>query len=131
MCLARDAKGVEREKWREIGEKCVEEMSTVAKLSAWNFENKSLLLQAMLHQANSRHTMTELVYKAAINSAGEHRFIREEALAHEHFGLYLIDNGQLGRGMEHLRMAMEKYSQWGGSKKAYDVKEMMGVIRQP
>lgn len=97
--------------------------------STWNFENKSLLLEALLHSLNERHMMAENSYQASILSAREHKFHHEEALASELFGMYLVENAKVAKGIEQLQIAREKYIQWGATKKADMVKETIGVIQ--
>lgn len=126
LALARDTK---QEKWVSIGEHSVEAVSKPASCSSWNFENKLLLLQAELHYTNGRHAMAELFYQAAVRSAREHRFLHEEALSLEVFGVYLVENKQLQKGMEQLKMAAEKYHKWGSMKKVRDVKDFMELVQ--
>lgn len=98
--------------------------------STWNFENKFSLLQAELHYLNGRHEMAELLYQAAIASAHDHRFFHEEALASELYGIYLVENKHIEKGLEQLQNAMDKYTQWGATKKSDMVKDALQRIRQ-
>mmetsp|Transcript_26892 Transcript_26892/g.57652 ORF Transcript_26892/g.57652 Transcript_26892/m.57652 type:complete len:1336 (+) Transcript_26892:116-4123(+) len=122
LCLARDTK---EEKWRKIGEEAVNTMAQLVECSTWNFENKRSLLQAELHYLNDRPTMAELSYQAAIVSAREHKFYHEEALACELYGIYLVENGNVLKGLDQLQLAIDKYKQWGATKKVDDVKNFV------
>ena len=104
-------------------------MATLMEISTWNFENKALLLEALLHSLNERHAMAENSYRASILSSHEHRFYHEQALACELFGMYLVENAQVAKGIEQLQIAWEKYTQWGATKKAGMVKDLIGVIQ--
>mmetsp|Transcript_30022 Transcript_30022/g.49186 ORF Transcript_30022/g.49186 Transcript_30022/m.49186 type:complete len:227 (+) Transcript_30022:1316-1996(+) len=128
LCLARDTK---QDKWRKIGEKNVRSMTQLLEYSTWNFENKLSLLQAELHYLNHRHTMAELSYQAAIVSAHDHKFFHEEALAHELYGIYLVENKIVVKGMGQLQMSIDKYNTWGATKKADAVKDFIHLVNQP
>jgi len=125
--LARDTK---QDKWRKIGEKNVRSMTQLLEYSPWNFENKLDLLQAELHYLNNHHNMAELSYQASIVSARKHRFYHEEALACELYGIYLVENKMIAKGLEQLQNAREKYVKWGAMKKADDVKDFMDLASQ-
>jgi len=128
LCMARDTK---QTKWKEIGECSIKAMLQLEECSTWNFENKLLLLRAQLHQLHGHHVMAEIAYRGSISSALEHRFMHEEALACELYGIYFLENKQVHKGLEQLRHAVYKYQQWGATKKADDVKEFMELIIQP
>jgi len=87
--------------------------------------SKLQLLQAELHYLNERHTMAELSYQSAIVSATEHKFLHEAALSCELYGIYLIENKDVERGLEQLKRAVELFAQWGAMVKA---KELMVFI---
>jgi len=128
LCLARDTK---QTKWRDLGKKSIEAMAHLVQLSTWNFGHKYDLLQAELHYLDDRHDLAERSYQDSIRSARNHKFIQEEALACELYGIYLVENRQFEKGMAQLQMAMNKYKQWGTLKKANDVVEFMEFINQP
>lgn len=127
LALARDTK---LDKWRKIGEKACQSMARYAKLNVWTYENKFNLLHAELHYLNERHMMAQLMYQAAILSASEHKLIHEEALARELYGIYFVENKNLANGMCQLKTAMDKYRQWGATKKADDIQDFMEIIWQ-
>lgn len=110
LCLARDTK---QDRWRTIGENSVQTMMQLEQCSTWNFENKLLLLQAGLYHLNERHALAEISYQSAIISAHEHRFTHEESLAQELYGIYLVENKYVKRGLDQLKMAKNNYNQWG------------------
>jgi len=128
LCLARDVK---QSKWRDLGEKSIKAMAHFVQLSTWNFENKLALLQAELHCLDSHYDLAELAYEASILSARKHKFIQEEALACELYGIHFIENRQFEKGISQLQKAINKYIQLGALKKADDVKDFVEVIKQP
>ena len=79
-------------KYREIGEKAVKDMAKFEQLNKWTWENKFLLLQAELHYLNQDLRAAEDAYLASIKSAKAHKFIHEEAMANELFGIFCIEN---------------------------------------
>lgn len=103
-------------------------MSLLVEYSSWNFENKQLLLQAELHYLDGRFNMAEMTYKASILSAHEHKFYCEEALAHELFGVYLVENEKFAQGVEQLKHAQDKYKNIGALRKAGDVQDFIELI---
>lgn len=86
--------------------------------SQWNAENKMLLLEAELNFANRDSVKAKAAYEKSIQSAHEHKFIHEEALAYELFGIFCIEEGNLYEGNELLEKARGLYDSWGAKKKA-------------
>lgn len=128
--LARDTM---QEKWRIIGKNALKIMSGLVKHSTWNFESKSKLLQAELYYVEGRHRMAELAYQSSIESAHNHKYVHEEALARELFAMFLLENKCMVRGLDQLRLAHDKYKQWGALEKANAVKDfidMVSTVRQ-
>ena len=94
-------------------------MSKFEKINQWTFENKSLLLQAELHHLNQDYEAARNAYIASIKSAKDHKFMNEEAMANELFGVFCIQNQMIDEeGMKHLRIALDLYKQWGALNKA-------------
>ncbi|KAL7530190.1 hypothetical protein ACHAXR_003358 [Thalassiosira sp. AJA248-18] len=94
----------------------------------WNFENMSKLLKAELHYLDGQLESAEDAYKASIKSARDHKFIHEEALAHELYGIFCIETRLIDKGFEHLRIAVDKYKTWGAMKKADDLQHFIDVV---
>lgn len=125
LSLARDTKQV---KWKIQGEKSVVWYQQMESMSKWNFENKSKLLQAELHYVDGDIESAEAFYEASIESACNHRFIHEEALACELYGVFCIENKMFDKGSKQLRVALEKYKQWGAMKKAAELERFIGAV---
>lgn len=125
--LARDTK---QNKWKILGEKAVKWMYQFESMSKWNFENKSKLLQAELYYLEANLEWAETAYTASIQSASDHNFIHEEALACELYGIFCIENHMVEKGSRHLLAALDKYKQWGATKKANQVKGNMQLFME-
>ena len=112
-------------KYRVIGEKAVKDMSKFEQINRWSFENNSLLLQAELHCLNQDYEAAENAYIASIKSAKDHKFMNEEAVANELFGIFCIENKMADKGVHHLRIALDLYKQWGAVNKAADLQKLI------
>jgi len=75
--------------------------------------------------------MAEITYQTAIVSAHEHRFVHEEALACELYGIHLVENKRVDEGLEQLTKAKDRYKEWGSMKKHGDVSQFMELIVLP
>ena len=115
-------------KYRTVGEQAVRDMAKFEQNCRWNFENKSLLLQAELHYLNKDYKAAEAAYVASIKSGKDHKFIHEEAMAHELFGIYYLENDRPDEGRNQLNTALDRYKQWGAVKKAADLEHFIGQI---
>lgn len=93
--------------------------------SKWNAENKALLLLAEKCYTNGNLDEAKSNYEASIKSAREHKFIHEEALAYELYGIFRIETGYLENGKELLRKAQSLYAEWGAMKHASQVFPIM------
>ena len=51
-----------------------------------------------------------------------------QALAMELYGIFLVENKKVSRGLEMLQIATDKYKEWGATKKAQDVNDFVDVI---
>jgi len=125
--LARDTKQF---KWMVLGKEAVTRISKIAAVSKWNFEHKSNLLQAELHYLEGNLGSAEMAYKASIRNAHENKFTSEEALAHELYGYFCVENHMADKGLEQLDAALGMYRQWGAMKKVTELQafvEMMNL----
>lgn len=64
----------------------------------------------------------------SIKSAHEHKFIHDEALGYELYGIFCIENHRVDKGVNLLRTALSKYMQWGARKKAEDLQEFIDIV---
>ena len=126
LSLARDTK---QTNWRIKGENAVSKISHYENtMSKWNFENKSKLLQAELHYLDGDLESAETAYTASIDSARRHKFVNEEALAYEMYGIFCIENHMVDKGSQKLHIALDKYKQWGAIEKAKDVRLFIDLV---
>lgn len=86
--------------------------------SLWNFEHRYLLLQAEEFYCNNSLNNAAVTYDKAVSSARAHKFINDEALAHELAGKFYFETGNMQISLEHFTLAHEKYQQWGAYAKA-------------
>jgi len=117
-------------KWRSLGEEAVTKVLQLENLSKWNHENKSKLLQAELHYVDGDLESAETNYKAAIRSAREHKFESEEALAHELYGIFCVENKMVDEGIKQLLTAVDLYKEWGGMGKANEVQLYVDHVKE-
>lgn len=69
-----------------------------------------------------------MTYTAAIISSKEHRYTNKEALSLELYGIFLVETKQIKKGLMQLALAVEKYKQWGATKKADDVADFIELV---
>eukprot|EP00581_Thalassiosira_minuscula_P014649 CAMPEP_0183717158 /NCGR_PEP_ID=MMETSP0737-20130205/10846_1 /TAXON_ID=385413 /ORGANISM="Thalassiosira miniscula, Strain CCMP1093" /LENGTH=1487 /DNA_ID=CAMNT_0025946545 /DNA_START=29 /DNA_END=4489 /DNA_ORIENTATION=+ len=124
LCLARQT---HKPKWKTIGLLAMNRIRKMESISKWNYENKSMLLQAEYCYMDGQLELAEALYKASIESARQHSFIHEEALASELYGFYCLENNMVGEGSRQLRIAIEKYKQWGACRKVDDLKFFIDI----
>jgi len=125
ICLARQTHDP---KWRIMGEEAATRLSQLESVSSWNFENKSILLQAELHYLEGDLESAESAYKTSIKSAHKHKFIHEEALAYELYGIFCYENCLADKGLKQLLLAIDRYKQWGAMKKVAEVRFLLELV---
>eukprot|EP00581_Thalassiosira_minuscula_P030220 CAMPEP_0183766210 /NCGR_PEP_ID=MMETSP0739-20130205/11423_1 /TAXON_ID=385413 /ORGANISM="Thalassiosira miniscula, Strain CCMP1093" /LENGTH=104 /DNA_ID=CAMNT_0026004973 /DNA_START=138 /DNA_END=449 /DNA_ORIENTATION=+ len=96
--------------------------------SEWNFGNKSKLLHAELHYLNGKMECADDAYIASIMLAQRHKFLHEEALAYELYGLFCVENQMVDKGVRQLLKAHDKYKEWGALKKCDDLQNLIDLI---
>jgi hypothetical protein len=99
--------------WKAIGKKALSKYQTWVKYSDWNWENKMLLLEAESHACEGEDEMAKSKFQASVDSAQKHRFVHEEGLAREMFGMYFEENGNRAEAMQHYAHARSCYQKWG------------------
>jgi len=113
---------------RKKGELSLEKVLKWADLSTWNFENMALLLQAELEYLNGDLEAARAAYEASIMSARDHKYLHYEALAHELYGIFCLENRMTGEGMKQLHYSFDKYTQWGAMEKVKELQIFMGIV---
>jgi tetratricopeptide (TPR) repeat protein len=100
-------------KWKAIGKNALSKYQTWVKYSDWNWENKMLLLEAESHACEGEVEMARSKYQASVDSAQKHRFVHEEGLAREMFGMYYEESGNKEEAMQQYAHARSCYQKWG------------------
>ena len=80
-------------KWLAKAEGVLDYMKCWNKHSAWNFQNKVLLLEAERTSLLSNCDKAEILYLMSIQYAKKHRFCHEEAIASELAGSFFYERG--------------------------------------
>jgi len=115
-------KGRDVERWTRISTDAMDKLSKWAVNSEWNFQHKLELLKAEQAWTTSGDELRAAdFYNAAIQTAGEHCFINEQALACERFAIFYGETGDLGNARKYFELAEGYYRDWGASRKAEDV----------
>ncbi len=99
--------------WLEIGERAIRSYRIWSTHSAWNFENKLLLLEAECFFSKGEYDSAEKKYVASIESARRHKFVHEEGLAMAMMAFYFKILGDEGKEKEYLDGALGCYEKWG------------------
>lgn len=126
--LARDTK---QHKYKALAEKSLARIAMLEReMCSYNFHNKVKLLQAEVFYLNGNLNEAELAYKESIKSAQKHKFIHEEALAHELFGIFYVENRLIYYGLVQLKYSLEKYMKWGATKKVRQLHDFLELVKQ-
>ena len=124
--LARDTKQV---KWKVLGVNAVTYISKVAAVSECNSGHKLKLLQAELYYLEGDLRSAEASYNASVRSAHKNKFTSEEALAHELYGFFCVENHMVDKGLEQLHFALSVYRQWGAIKKVTELQLFISKLK--
>ena len=95
--------------------------------SKWNFESKYLLLLAECQYTRGEMEKAAATYEASIQSAKEHKFIHEQALACELAGYFYQDREDEAKAMDMFKQAHKAYMQWGVIGKAKLLCQSTGI----
>eukprot|EP00984_Skeletonema_dohrnii_P020820 scaffold10231_cov140-Skeletonema_dohrnii-CCMP3373.AAC.1 len=99
--------------WADVGKNALSKYQTWVNYSDWNWENKMLLLEAELHACIGELEIAKSKFQASIDSAQKHRFVHEEGLASELFGMFYDENGNKEEAMQQYSHARSCYQKWG------------------
>jgi tetratricopeptide (TPR) repeat protein len=94
-----------------------------ARMCPWNFEHRSLLVDAEWLRTLGRGTRAIRRYEEAAAAAREHGFIQDAALASELLAELLVESGRGTEATPHLRTALEGYRAWGADAKVRGLQE--------
>ena len=105
--------------WINRGDGCMNELKLWAvQGSDWNFDHKVQLMEAEHHFCSGNLMQATELYKKAIASARKHRSTIDEALACELAGEFFFEMGNFTTSLAYLRLAHQKYCEWGADGKA-------------
>ena len=99
---------------------CQSKLGDLAELYPPNFEHKYLLFQAEQGRIQSKHQECEMgevsaLYERAIDSAEQHGFLQYQALAHELYAGFWLQEKRPRYAELHLNDALRLYQRWGCS----------------
>ena len=94
--------------------------------SKWNFEQKYFLLEAERAFTDGDVEAAATAYDKAIETAKEHRFVNEQALASERAALFYLEHGNVGQARRYLEKSRSLYAAWGAKRKVDDIDTWIG-----
>ena len=100
-------------KWMKIGEEALNKVECWSSHSAWNFQNKLLLLRAEKNYCMGETESAKSLYEESILSAQEHKFIHEEGIAHELYGHFSLERGHRSDALRSFNSSVKCYMDWG------------------
>jgi hypothetical protein len=100
-------------KWMKIGEEALNKVECWSSHSAWNFQNKLLLLRAEKKYCIGEPDSAKSLYEESILSAQEHKFIHEEGIAHELYGHFSLERGHRSDALRSFNSSVKCYMDWG------------------
>ena len=108
--------------WRAISDNLRNEMKALSENdSKWNFEQKYFLLEAERAFTDGDVEAAATAYDKAIETAKEHRFVNEQALASERAALFYLEHGNVGQARRYLEKSRSLYAAWGAKRKVDDI----------
>lgn len=113
-------------KQKEIIEKV---KSNQAKLKEWashapaNYEHKYYLVEAELCRVSEQFKLATEYYEKAIELAKKHRYLNDEAIANERFGLFWLSLDHQKIAALYLKEAHLLYKRWGALEKVKDLEK--------
>jgi hypothetical protein len=117
---------IESANWIERGQSVLAKMRCLSDHSLWNWENKTLLLEAECMHTKGEFDRAGSFYDNAIRSAHEHKFIHEEAIASELAGIFYYERGIRQKSYTCLVHSVECYAKWGAHAVARRVETVIG-----
>ncbi|MEO8707291.1 MAG: ATP-binding protein, partial [Kofleriaceae bacterium] len=132
LCLSAIAEAKGRNGLGDDVDRYRAELASYGRACPANFLHFSALVEGEL--ARKRGDVSEAIrhYDIAIESAGEHGFLKVEALANELAGRFWIERGKSAFAATHMGRAHAIYEQWGARRKARELEvkcRELGVSR--
>ena len=95
--------------------------------SLHNFEQKMYLMEAEEQFCLGDFNNARISYDKAIAASQKHRFVNDEAMAHECAAKFFLETRAFSLSLEHFTSACEKYQQWGAAAKT---KQLSSFVKQ-
>jgi ATP-dependent RNA helicase DDX31/DBP7 len=111
--------------WMDIAIEAIQRMDKWALDCKWTFENKALLLNAEYCFLTGEFKKAEVLYQSSIESAQQHRFMHEEAIANELAAQFHSSRGRHDLSVNFIKQAIKCYQSWGAMKKANSLAQSM------
>ena len=109
---------------------CLKKLDRICSWATESCLGKLTLLQAELSSVSRRqHESTVRSYLLAIAFADSRKNLFETARAHERYGRYLGECGDVAKSLTHLRMACSLYGEWNAYRKVDMLSEEVEKIR--
>ena len=119
----RDASADEQTRWRELLTAHREQLREWAENYPPTFADKHALVSAEIARLEGRAFDAMQLYEQAIQSAREHGFVQNEALAHEVAARFYLARGFETIAHAYLRNARNCYDRWGALGKVKQLDE--------
>ncbi|KAL7431794.1 hypothetical protein ACHAXH_004913 [Discostella pseudostelligera] len=123
--LARQKCGNESAKYFERGQSVLSQMRCWSEHSRWNWENKLFLLEAESMFTIGDFDRAGSLYVSAIQSAHEHNFLHENAIASELAGMFFLDRGFQQKSLSCFVYSIKSYRAWGAQSVARRVESFI------
>lgn len=120
--LARRTGSNKSSTWIKRGQSVLAKMQCWSEHSLWNWMNKMLLLEAETMSLSGEFDRAGPLYDSAIQSARDHNFIHEEAIASELAGTFYYERGLRQKSYSCLMHSVKCYEKWGADAIARRVK---------
>ena len=97
-----------------------------AQLAPENCQHLWALVEASRHRALGHSPQAIAAYEQAIVLAKEHKFLADEAMAHEHLGEFFLAQNDLKSAKTQLIEARNAYLRWGARAKVEEIDQKHG-----
>jgi PAS domain S-box-containing protein len=128
--LYEEAPADERSGWRELLTAHQEQLREWTESSAPTFADKHAVVSAELARIEGREADAMRLYEQAIQSAREHGFVQNEAVAHEVAARFYAARGVESIAEAYRRNARKCYRQWGALGKVKQLEERYPTLRE-
>ena len=123
------ATGMRKARLRIAARRCLKKIDRVCPVATDDCLCKLTLLQAEVSSLSShRHDKTVRKYRIAITLANSSENLFERALAHERYGRYLGERGEVSSSLSQLRLASSSYHEWNAYRKHEALQEEITKI---